>query len=136
MAAAVLGNEELERASSADGTMTQKGLLAATKGLERLESSGRILFRYPWEMLEANEEALTSAVPKRGRKKLGVSPEADVEEFVTFDPSGGPILVGGQGPGRVLLPDLRTMLHRTEDRRALRSRPGWHHDRRGLQDRW
>ncbi|MGA2199051.1 MAG: putative sugar nucleotidyl transferase [Nitrososphaerales archaeon] len=90
---AAISRKEFESALSEDGTMHQRKLLSMAKGLERLESTEPVLFRYPWEMLALNARALEASGDKQGRSKLTISPEAEVEEFVTFDPSTGPIMV-------------------------------------------
>ena len=91
VAVALLTKRKLEGASAEDGTMPQRKLIAAARTLERIETSEPILFRYPWEMLAANGRALEIAGESGGGHGLRVSPRADVEEFVAFDSSSGPI---------------------------------------------
>jgi UDP-N-acetylglucosamine diphosphorylase/glucosamine-1-phosphate N-acetyltransferase len=96
VAIALLAKRKFEDASAEDGTLPQRKLVAAARTLERIETSEPILFRYPWEMLAANGRALEIAGGRGGGQRLKVSPQADVEEFVAFDPSSGPIIVGDE----------------------------------------
>jgi UDP-N-acetylglucosamine diphosphorylase/glucosamine-1-phosphate N-acetyltransferase len=93
VALAVLRRKDIEKASAGDGTMTQRKLHAIAKGLSRLEVSDRIMFAYPWEMLELNGRAIESSVPRAQRRGLVVSADVEVEEFVSYDPTAGPIVV-------------------------------------------
>ncbi len=93
IAVAVISGKKFESALSEDGTVHQRKLLSLAKGLERLESAEPVLFRYPWEMLALNARALEARGEKQGRARLAISPQAEVEEFVAFDPSSGPIVV-------------------------------------------
>ncbi len=93
VAIALLTKKSFESASAADGTLAQRKLASAAKSLERIETVEPILFRYPWEMLAANGLALETKAAGTGDKRLAISPDAEVEEFVTFDPTTGPIVV-------------------------------------------
>ena len=93
VAVAVMGAKALARATATGGCLSQNKLLSAAKGMERLETSDPVLFRYPWEMMAANGRALVGEIPVKGASKLFISPEAEVEEFVSFDPSAGPITI-------------------------------------------
>ncbi len=92
VAAAVLSRADFERTLAPDSTIAQRKLRQVAKRLERLQSD-QPMFSYPWEMLEANEAALRAMAPKRGTPALSISPGAEVEEFVSFDPSTGPIVI-------------------------------------------
>lgn len=92
VAIASVRNGDLERLVAPDGTIPQSRLRSAAKGMERLEAPGRVLFTYPWEILESNGSAISAEV-KKSQKRVTVSGDAQIEEFVTFDPSGGPIIV-------------------------------------------
>jgi UDP-N-acetylglucosamine diphosphorylase/glucosamine-1-phosphate N-acetyltransferase len=94
VAIALLTKRKFEGASAEDGTMPQRKLAAAARTLERIETAEPILFRYPWEMLAANGRALEMSAERAGGEGLRISPQADVEEFVAFEPSSGPIIVG------------------------------------------
>ncbi|MDA4114795.1 MAG: putative sugar nucleotidyl transferase [Thaumarchaeota archaeon] len=95
VAMALLTKRKFESAISADGTLHQKKLVSLSKGLEVVETQEPLLFSYPWEMLAANGGAIEAKGGKRrGAGGLSISPEADVEEFVSFDPSKGPIIIG------------------------------------------
>lgn len=89
VAIAVLSKEEFGRALAADRTVPQRALRSASRRLERLEAERATLFRYPWDLLEANEGALRADLAGGG-----IDPGAEVEEFVSFDPSSGPVVVG------------------------------------------
>jgi UDP-N-acetylglucosamine diphosphorylase / glucose-1-phosphate thymidylyltransferase / UDP-N-acetylgalactosamine diphosphorylase / glucosamine-1-phosphate N-acetyltransferase / galactosamine-1-phosphate N-acetyltransferase len=95
VAMALLTKRKYEGAISADGTLPQKKLLSLSKGLEVLETEEPLLFAYPWEMLAVNDRAIEAKGGKKGGK-LSISPKADVDEFVSFDPSKGPIIVGDE----------------------------------------
>ena len=106
VAMAALPRARFEGAASADGTISQKKLTSLCKGLEPLQSQDELLFRYPWEIMGANDRfiargagPLEDAKRQAGAKgggRICVSPDAEVEEFVSFDARGGPIIVEGR----------------------------------------
>jgi UDP-N-acetylglucosamine diphosphorylase / glucose-1-phosphate thymidylyltransferase / UDP-N-acetylgalactosamine diphosphorylase / glucosamine-1-phosphate N-acetyltransferase / galactosamine-1-phosphate N-acetyltransferase len=93
VAMAILSKDDYAQCQSPDGTLSGEKLLSVANGLERLETARAVLFRYPWEVLAANEDALKTTAGKAKVEKLNISPDAQVEEFVSFDTSGGPITV-------------------------------------------
>jgi UDP-N-acetylglucosamine diphosphorylase / glucose-1-phosphate thymidylyltransferase / UDP-N-acetylgalactosamine diphosphorylase / glucosamine-1-phosphate N-acetyltransferase / galactosamine-1-phosphate N-acetyltransferase len=88
---ATVDGRTLAGAMSKDGTFSQRALASVTKGLETLEATEPMLFYYPWEVLYQNDRAIVAAAGKRTKTK--VSPRADVEDHVSFDTRGGPVLV-------------------------------------------
>jgi UDP-N-acetylglucosamine diphosphorylase/glucosamine-1-phosphate N-acetyltransferase len=92
VAVAAIRSPDLEKVVTPDGTLSRARLGALVKGFERIESSAPLLFSYPWDLLEANGEAI-SAAAKGAPKKLALSADAEVEKFVSFDVSGGPVIV-------------------------------------------
>ena len=93
VAMAIAGKKEYEPCLSPDGTLSKEKLLSLAAGLQRLETTEKVLFRFPWDVLAANEGALVAEGSKDKEKRLTVDPEAEVEEFVSFDLSGGPITI-------------------------------------------
>jgi UDP-N-acetylglucosamine diphosphorylase/glucosamine-1-phosphate N-acetyltransferase len=89
----VAGKEDLAGAVSPDGSLNRRKLLANAKHLERIETEVPILFRYPWDLLEANESALAAEEKGKRGSRLLVSPDAEVEEFVAFEVSRGPVRI-------------------------------------------
>lgn len=85
---------DVERAQGRDGTFSQVALMKLARGLERLDARDPLLFSYPWEVLASNGEAIVAAAgrPKGG---LAISPDARVEELVSFDTRSGPVVIEG-----------------------------------------
>ena len=92
VAIASVRTPDLERLVSLDGTIAQSRLKTVTKGMERLEAPQPLLFTHPWELLESNGTAIWAEV-KKSQNRVVISEGAQVEEFVTFDPTGGPIII-------------------------------------------
>lgn len=88
---AAVNGKKLAGAVSRDGTFSQRALTSVVKGLEILEATEPTLFYYPWEMLYQNDRAIMAAAGKRVR--VNISPKAEVEEYVSLDTRGGPIVV-------------------------------------------
>lgn len=90
--AASVRSRDLEKLVAADGTIPRARLASLAKGFERLDVPEPTLFTYPWDVLECNGVAI-SAAAGASRKKLLVSADAEVEEFVSFDLRDGPVIV-------------------------------------------
>jgi UDP-N-acetylglucosamine diphosphorylase/glucosamine-1-phosphate N-acetyltransferase len=100
---ATLPRERYQSAVAKDGTVSAKKLAAICKGLEALESSQSLLFRYPWELIALNDKAIVRGAGPLGRKRelargkgrgvVRVSPDAEVEEQVSFDTRDGSVIV-------------------------------------------
>jgi UDP-N-acetylglucosamine diphosphorylase/glucosamine-1-phosphate N-acetyltransferase len=93
VAMAILRSKDFERSASEHGTLIQRKLSASSRRLERIEAAEPVLFSYPWELLGANEGALEGKAKGRGAARLSISPDADVEEFVAFEPLAGAITI-------------------------------------------
>ena len=91
VALAAVRSRDLQKVRAEDGTLPQKALASLVKGSSRLESPDPILFAYPWDFVEANPGAIRAAA---GKKKLAVSPTAEVEDYVSFDTRDGPVIIG------------------------------------------
>jgi UDP-N-acetylglucosamine diphosphorylase / glucose-1-phosphate thymidylyltransferase / UDP-N-acetylgalactosamine diphosphorylase / glucosamine-1-phosphate N-acetyltransferase / galactosamine-1-phosphate N-acetyltransferase len=92
VAAASVRSRDLEKLIAADGTIPLARLASLVKGFERLDAPKPTMFTYPWDVLECNGAAINAAAGT-SRKKLLVSAEAEVEEFVSFDLRDGPVIV-------------------------------------------
>jgi UDP-N-acetylglucosamine diphosphorylase/glucosamine-1-phosphate N-acetyltransferase len=92
VAVAAMRSADVKKATESDGTVSQKKLLQASKSLDRLESEDILLFDYPWDFLGANGRAIEWAAG-RAEKRLLIRPGAEVEDFVSFDTSEGPVIV-------------------------------------------
>ncbi len=101
--AAALPRRLYERAVTKDGTVSQARLVSSCKGLEMLESEKKLLFSYPWEMIDLNDQAIVrgsglegrrgKAEGTKGYRRVRASPDAEIEGQVSFDTRGGPILI-------------------------------------------
>jgi UDP-N-acetylglucosamine diphosphorylase/glucosamine-1-phosphate N-acetyltransferase len=100
---AALARDRYEKAVTRDGTVSQRKLVSLCKGLDVLVSRESLLFRYPWEMIALNDRAIVRGSEARrtkrkaagpsGRGEIMASPEAEIEERVSFDTRGGLVIV-------------------------------------------
>ena len=89
--AASIGPSDLKKVQGNDGVLDSGKLALVCKSLERLEAEGQPLFHHPWDILEANGEAIRSSA---GKRRTAILEEGSiVEEFVSFDTSDGPVIV-------------------------------------------
>lgn len=101
VALASIRSDDLEMVIAKDGTLSRSGLSKFAKTAERLESNGQLLFSYPWELLAVNADAIRAAVARttsNGARtgedpNVFLNPGAIVEDFVTLDTAGGPVIV-------------------------------------------
>ena len=87
-----LRSSEVEKARTPDGSLSRSAMITLAKGMKKVEGSTGDLFDYPWEVLEANDEAIRDSA-RRNRRKLIIDPDATVEEFVSFDTREGPVII-------------------------------------------
>jgi UDP-N-acetylglucosamine diphosphorylase/glucosamine-1-phosphate N-acetyltransferase len=87
--------------------ISQKVAETIKKGRDRFKADKEALFRYPWEILQSNGYAIANqaqtlretGIPPRlslikgPARNLVLSPEADVEDFTTFDTRAGPVVI-------------------------------------------
>jgi UDP-N-acetylglucosamine diphosphorylase / glucose-1-phosphate thymidylyltransferase / UDP-N-acetylgalactosamine diphosphorylase / glucosamine-1-phosphate N-acetyltransferase / galactosamine-1-phosphate N-acetyltransferase len=96
VAIAAMTRDRYLGAVSKDGTVSQPRLSSLSKGSEALESQEGVLFRFPWEIVSLNDVAISSQAGWKGGKaspRPTVSPEAEIEEHVSFDTRLGPVTV-------------------------------------------
>jgi UDP-N-acetylglucosamine diphosphorylase / glucose-1-phosphate thymidylyltransferase / UDP-N-acetylgalactosamine diphosphorylase / glucosamine-1-phosphate N-acetyltransferase / galactosamine-1-phosphate N-acetyltransferase len=97
LVAASMRKETLTRHVSEDGVLARDEISRLVKGSERLTAEGdSVLFNYPWDVLEANAGAIVAEGNGARKKKVVVSPRAEVEEPVVFDTRDGPVIVEGK----------------------------------------
>lgn len=92
VAVASLRAGDIEKATSADGTLSRKRLASIAKSSQRLESPAPLLFTYPWDFIESNGDVIRASA-KKAPNNLAISPKVQLEEYVSLDTRGGPIIV-------------------------------------------